>query len=255
MKNKAVMRLGQNLNHDDYMHKLNNGLRITATQSAIEKNVEVKDKVKAQVKDLEESGFINDLVETTKYGEFGILHAMFYCFVEPVNKLVNNKVKAALLKIKEKGGLQSFEAFVKNEGKAGEKKASKDVKIAESSAKLVRLNKGKKILPEKGKRNILITSALPYVNNVPHLGNIIGCVLSADVYARFARLMGYNAIYVCGTDEYGTATETKAIEEKMTPQQICDKYHAIHKGIYEWFDVDTELFGRTSTPKQTEICQ
>ena len=108
---------------------------------------------------------------------------------------------------------------MKNEGKAGDKKAGgKDVKIAESAAKLVRLNKGKKILPQKGKRNILITSALPYVNNVPHLGNIIGCVLSADVYARFARLMGYNAIYVCGTDEYGTATETKAIEEKMTPQ-------------------------------------
>jgi len=70
----------------------------------------------------------------------------------------------------------------------------------------------------KGRRNILITSALPYVNNVPHLGNIIGCVLSADVYARFARLMGYNTIYVCGTDEYGTATETKAIEEGLTPR-------------------------------------
>ena len=79
------------------------------------------------------------------------------------------------------------------------------------------MNKGAIILPKKGERNILITSALPYVNNVPHLGNIIGCVLSADVFARFSRLMGYNTIYVCGTDEYGTATETKAIEEGMTP--------------------------------------
>ena len=60
-----------------------------------------------------------------------------------------------------------------------------------------------------GQRNILITSALPYVNNVPHLGNIIGCVLSADVYARYCRSRGYNCIYMCGTDEYGTATETK----------------------------------------------
>lgn len=60
-----------------------------------------------------------------------------------------------------------------------------------------------------GQRNILITSALPYVNNVPHLGNIIGCVLSADCYARYCRSRGYNCIYVCGTDEYGTATETK----------------------------------------------
>lgn len=122
------------------------------------------------------------------------------------------------------------------------------MKIAESTAKLVRLNKGAKISPVKGKRNIMITSALPYVNNVPHLGNIIGCILSADVHARFCRLMGYNTIFICGTDEYGTATETKAIEEKLTPQEICDKYHAIHKKIYEWFDCDTELFGRTTTP-------
>jgi len=107
----------------------------------------------------------------------------------------------------------------------------------------------------KGKRNILITSALPYVNNVPHLGNIIGCVLSADVYARFARLRGYNTIYVCGTDEYGTATETKALQEKITCQEICDKYFKIHKRIYEWFYCDTDLFGRTSTAKQTEIVQ
>ena len=60
-----------------------------------------------------------------------------------------------------------------------------------------------------GQRNILITSALPYVNNVPHLGNIVGCVLSADCYARFCRSRGHRCIYVCGTDEYGTATETK----------------------------------------------
>ena len=65
------------------------------------------------------------------------------------------------------------------------------------------------VLPVKGERNILITSALPYVNNVPHLGNIVGCVLSADVFARFCRLRGYNTLYICGTDEYGTATETK----------------------------------------------
>ncbi len=53
----------------------------------------------------------------------------------------------------------------------------------------------------------LITSALPYVNNVPHLGNLIQ-VLSADAFARFCRLRGYQTLYVCGTDEYGTATET-----------------------------------------------
>ncbi|XP_028261747.1 methionine--tRNA ligase, cytoplasmic isoform X2 [Parambassis ranga] len=111
------------------------------------------------------------------------------------------------------------------------------------------------ILPQEGKRNILVTSALPYVNNVPHLGNIIGCVLSADVFSRYGRLRGWNLLYVCGTDEYGTATENKAREEGLTPQQICDKYHAVHSSIYKWFQIDFDFFGRTTTEKQTEIAQ
>merc|ERR1712110_1284348 len=114
---------------------------------------------------------------------------------------------------------------------------------------------GKKVLPVKGERNILITSALPYVNNIPHLGNIVGCVLSADVFARYCRLRGYNTLYVCGTDEYGTATETKALEEKCTPQQICDKYHQIHSDVYKNFNISFDKFGRTTTEKQTEVAQ
>lgn len=104
-------------------------------------------------------------------------------------------------------------------------------------------------------RKILITSALPYVNNIPHLGNIIGCVLSADVFARYCRSSGKTVMYICGTDEYGTATEIKALEEKVTPQQICDKYHQIHKEIYDWFGIEFDYFGRTSTPKHTQITQ
>jgi len=99
----------------------------------------------------------------------------------------------------------------------------------------------------------LITSALPYVNNVPHLGNIIGCVLSADVYARFCRARGYDTLYVCGTDEYGTATENKAREEGLTPQEICDKYHKIHSEIYDFFNIKFDIFGRTSTNTQKDI--
>ena len=111
------------------------------------------------------------------------------------------------------------------------------------------------VLPKDGERNIMITSALPYVNNVPHLGNIVGCVLSADVYARFARLRGYNVLYVCGTDEYGTQTETKAVEEGLSPQQICDKYNKLHSEIYEWFNISFDKFGRTTTEQQTKIAQ
>jgi len=100
----------------------------------------------------------------------------------------------------------------------------------------------------------LITSALPYVNNVPHLGNLIQ-VLSADVFARFCRLRGYDTLYICGTDEYGTATETKAQEEGITPRELCDRFHALHRDIYSWFGIAFDKFGRTSAPEQTEITQ
>ncbi|XP_060109299.1 methionine--tRNA ligase, cytoplasmic isoform X2 [Heteronotia binoei] len=111
------------------------------------------------------------------------------------------------------------------------------------------------VVPMEGMRNVLITSALPYVNNVPHLGNIIGCVLSADTFARYSRLRNWNTLYLCGTDEYGTATETKAMEEGISPQQICDKYHVIHAQIYQWFNISFDYFGRTTTPHQTTIAQ
>ncbi|MCL2880935.1 MAG: class I tRNA ligase family protein, partial [Treponema sp.] len=100
----------------------------------------------------------------------------------------------------------------------------------------------------------LITSALPYVNNVPHLGNLIQ-VLSADAFARFCRLRGYETLYICGTDEYGTATETRAAEEGVSPRELCDRYHAIHADIYKWFNIAFDKFGRTSTPIQTEVTQ
>jgi methionyl-tRNA synthetase len=108
------------------------------------------------------------------------------------------------------------------------------------------------VLPERGKRSVLVTSALPYVNNVPHLGNIIDSVLAADFFARYCRGRGINTLYVggtrsitspeaiadpLGTDEYGTTTETKALKEGCSPQQLCDKYYAAHAQVYEWFNI------------------
>ncbi|XP_068202597.1 methionine--tRNA ligase, cytoplasmic-like [Palaemon carinicauda] len=117
------------------------------------------------------------------------------------------------------------------------------------------LVKSAPVLPVDGETNILITASLPYVNNVPHLGNIIGCVLSGDCFARFCRLRGDNVLYICGTDEYGTATETKAIAEGLTPQQICDKYFTVHSEVYKWFNIQFDHFGRTTTNLQTKITQ
>ena len=121
---------------------------------------------------------------------------------------------------------------------------------------IFRLNQPNKSRYQRGlavKRR-LVTSALPYVNNIPHLGNLIQ-VLSADVFARFCRQYGYETLYVCGTDEYGTATETKALEEGVTPRELCDRFHKVHADIYKWFNIEFDYFGRTSTPEQTEIVQ
>ncbi len=100
----------------------------------------------------------------------------------------------------------------------------------------------------------LITSALPYVNNIPHLGNLIQ-MLSGDVFARFCRNRGYDTLYICGTDEYGTATETKALEEKKSPRELCDYYYNEHTKIYDWFHINFDKFGRTSNNECTEITQ
>ena len=111
----------------------------------------------------------------------------------------------------------------------------------------------KKKKREKRKKH-LITSALPYVNNEPHLGNLLQ-VLSADVYARYSRLAGYETFYVCGTDEYGTATEIKALDMKMSPYDLCTKFHDVHKKIYSWFNISFDHFGRTSCPEHIVMTQ
>ncbi|KAK5998628.1 Methionyl-tRNA synthetase [Cladobotryum mycophilum] len=94
------------------------------------------------------------------------------------------------------------------------------------------------------KKNILITSALPYVNNVPHLGNLIGSVLSADVFARYSRTRGYQTVYVC---------ETKALEEGIDPPTLCAKYHTIHHDIYDWFRIGFDTPDQTPTEHHTAI--
>jgi len=101
-------------------------------------------------------------------------------------------------------------------------------------------------------KRTLITSALPYVNNVPHLGTAV-CVVSADVYARYLRSKGEDVISVLGTDEHGTTAEVKALEEGLTPRQLVDKYFIIHKKIYEWFNCNYDCFGRTSSKENKEV--
>ena len=101
--------------------------------------------------------------------------------------------------------------------------------------------------------NILITSALPYINGVPHLGHMVGCLLPSDVYARFMRMMGHEVLYIAGTDEHGTTSEVGALKEGMSVEEYCDKYHAQHKATYDAFELSFDCFGRTSSSQNKEI--
>lgn len=98
------------------------------------------------------------------------------------------------------------------------------------------------------KEKRLITSALPYTNNVPHVGNIVGSHLPADIFARYCRAIGYDTVFIGGTDEHGTATEIAAQIHNLTPKQLCDFFYKIHKEIYDWFEISYDNFSRTSKP-------
>lgn len=100
----------------------------------------------------------------------------------------------------------------------------------------------------------IVTSALPYVNNVPHLGNLIPAI-SADVYARFLEQQGHNVLSVLGTDEHGTTTEVIARKKGVTPQELVNIYHKKQKEIYDWFNCDFNAFGRTSSKTNHNITQ
>lgn len=105
---------------------------------------------------------------------------------------------------------------------------------------------------EEKKERFIVTSALLYVNNVPHLGNLV-CVVSADVFARYLKSRGKDVISVLGTDEHGTTTEIKALEEGLSPKEITDKYVKIHKKIYDFFLCKPDCFGRTSSEENKRI--
>ncbi|KAL8371713.1 hypothetical protein RB595_001494 [Gaeumannomyces hyphopodioides] len=110
-------------------------------------------------------------------------------------------------------------------------------------------------LPKPGRRNVLITSALLYANDVPHLGNIVSSVLSADVFARYNRACGVTTLFVGGTDEHGTTTQVKAAGRDCSPQELGDRYHRVHADIYDWFGIEFDVFGRTTNGKHAAMAQ
>ncbi len=102
---------------------------------------------------------------------------------------------------------------------------------------------------------ILITSALPYINGVKHLGNLAGSMLPADVYARFLRAQGHEVLYICATDEHGTPAELAAAEAHQDVFSYCEEQHAIQHRLGRAFGLSWDWFGRSSSPQNRLLTQ
>lgn len=102
---------------------------------------------------------------------------------------------------------------------------------------------------------ILITSALPYINGVKHLGNLVGSMLPADVHARFRRVQGHDVLFLCATDESGSTTEIAALQEGMSAEAFCAKWHDLQKGHYQAFGLSFDHFGRSSSAQNRKLTQ
>ncbi|MEZ5239473.1 MAG: class I tRNA ligase family protein [Microthrixaceae bacterium] len=99
----------------------------------------------------------------------------------------------------------------------------------------------------------LITSALPYINGVKHLGNLVGSMLPADVYARYLRAAGHEVLAICATDEHGTPAELGALAEGMDVEAYCALHHETQRRLGERFGLSWDWFGRTSSPQNHEL--
>lgn len=86
------------------------------------------------------------------------------------------------------------------------------------------------------------------MNNLPHIGNLVGSHLPADIFARFCRLKKWEIVFIGGSDENGTPSEITAQKLGITPKKLCDTLYEIHKKIYEWFNISYDNFSRTSRP-------
>jgi methionyl-tRNA synthetase len=100
---------------------------------------------------------------------------------------------------------------------------------------------------------VLVTSAWPYINYVPHLGNIVSSILSADVVARYRRLKGDDVVYVTGSDEHGTPIEIEAVRLNIPPKQLTDRNHAQVSDLFKRWGINFSNYTRTENPVHKEF--
>jgi len=102
---------------------------------------------------------------------------------------------------------------------------------------------------------ILITSAIPYINGIKHLGNLVGSQLPADLYARYMRARGNEVMFICATDEHGTPAELAAAKAGKPVDEFCAEMWAVQKGIADGFRLSFDNFGRSSSPQNHKLTQ
>ncbi|HET7899198.1 MAG TPA: class I tRNA ligase family protein, partial [Flavisolibacter sp.] len=107
----------------------------------------------------------------------------------------------------------------------------------------------------KQPKRYLITSALPYANGQKHIGHLAGAYIPADIYVRYLRAQKRDVVFVCGSDEHGTAIPIQAMKEGTTPQAIIDKYHEQIRQNFEDLSISFDIYDRTSNPIHHETTQ
>lgn len=103
------------------------------------------------------------------------------------------------------------------------------------------------------KEKRLITAALTYVNNIPHVGHIVGCHLPADIFARFCRSYGYDTTFVGGSDMHGTPSLVTAQELGLPVEELTSKLHEVHNQIYKKLNISYDIYSNTHTKTHEEI--
>ncbi|WP_010141108.1 methionine--tRNA ligase [Oceanicola sp. S124] len=101
----------------------------------------------------------------------------------------------------------------------------------------------------------LITSAIPYINGIKHLGNLVGSQLPADLYARYLRGRGNEVLFLCATDEHGTPAELAAAKAGKPVAEYCAEMHEVQAGIAEGFRLSFDHFGRSSSARNHALTQ
>ena len=102
---------------------------------------------------------------------------------------------------------------------------------------------------------ILITSAIPYINGIKHLGNLVGSQLPADLFARYCRARGHEVMFICATDEHGTPAELAAAKAGQPVAEYCAEMHAVQAGIAKGFRLSFDHFGRSSSQRNHRLTQ